>query len=96
MRYTALGQTGLPVSRIAFGTWQLGGASGPTDESAAIAAIRRAAAQGGALFDTAQAHGFGASEELLAGATDGLDRSRGSTRSSGSPSSSGPGWAART
>ena len=36
MKYTTLGRTGLQVSRIAFGTWQLGGDWGPTDESAAI------------------------------------------------------------
>ena len=76
MRYTTLGRTGLRVSRIAFGTWQLGGDWGPTDESAAISAIRRAADRGVTLFDTAQAYGFGASEELLAKAVAGLDRSK--------------------
>jgi aryl-alcohol dehydrogenase-like predicted oxidoreductase len=75
MKYTTLGRTGLKVSRIAFGTWQLGGEWGPTDEPAAIAAIRRAADQGVTLFDTAQAYGFGASERLLAKALTGLDRS---------------------
>ena len=74
MKYTSLGRTGLKVSRIAFGTWQLGGEWGPTDEPAAIAAIRRAADQGVTLFDTAQAYGFGASERLLAKALAGLDR----------------------
>jgi len=54
------------VSRIAFGTWQLGGDWGATDEPAAIAAIRRAADQGVTIFDTAQAYGFGGSERLLA------------------------------
>lgn len=76
MKYTTLGRTGLRVSRIAFGTWQLGGDWGPTDESAAIAAIRQAAEQGVTLFDTAQAYGFGASEQLLAKALAGLDRSK--------------------
>ena len=76
MQYTTLGRTGLRVSRIAFGTWQLGGDWGPTDESAAIAAIRRAADQGVTLFDTAQAYGFGASERLLAKALTGLDRGK--------------------
>jgi hypothetical protein len=74
MKYTVLGRTGLQVSRIAFGTWQLGGDWGPTDEAAATAAIRRAADQGVTLFDTAQAYGFGASERLLAKAIAGLDR----------------------
>ena len=75
MKYTVLGRTGLQVSRIAFGTWQLGGDWGPTDEAAATAAIRRAADQGVTLFDTAQAYGFGASERLLGTAITGLDRS---------------------
>jgi aryl-alcohol dehydrogenase-like predicted oxidoreductase len=76
MKHTTLGRTGLRVSRIAFGTWQFGGDWGPTDESAAITAIRRAADQGVTLFDTAQAYGFGASEQLLASALTGLDRSK--------------------
>lgn len=76
MKYTTLGRTELQVSRIALGTWQLGGDWGPTDESAAITAIRRAAEQGVTLFDTAQAYGFGASEHLLATALTGLDRSK--------------------
>jgi aryl-alcohol dehydrogenase-like predicted oxidoreductase len=74
MEQITLGRSGLPVSRIAFGTWQLGGDWGRTDEDAAVAAIRRAADQGVTLFDTAQAYGFGASERLLARALDGRSR----------------------
>lgn len=59
------------VSKIAFGTWQLGGEWGPTDEAAAVAAIRRAADHGVTLFDTAEGYGFGRSERLLANALDG-------------------------
>ncbi|HSJ74447.1 MAG TPA: aldo/keto reductase [Miltoncostaeaceae bacterium] len=65
MRTITLGMTGLEVSRVAFGTWQLGGEWGSFDERAAIAAIRRARELGITLFDTAQAYGFGASERLL-------------------------------
>ncbi|WP_314173478.1 aldo/keto reductase [Streptomyces winkii] len=65
MRTTTLGVTGLQVSRVAFGTWQLGGDWGPFDEDAAIAAVRRARELGVDFFDTAQAYGFGASERLL-------------------------------
>jgi aryl-alcohol dehydrogenase-like predicted oxidoreductase len=61
-----LGRSGVRVSRIAFGTWQLGGDWGRTDEDAAIAAIRRAADHVMTLFDTAQAYGFGASDWTLA------------------------------
>ncbi|MFE7802695.1 aldo/keto reductase [Nocardia sp. NPDC057440] len=60
-----IGTSGLFVSRIAFGTWQLGGDWGHFDEAAAIAAIRRARELGVNFFDTAQAYGFGASEQLL-------------------------------
>jgi aryl-alcohol dehydrogenase-like predicted oxidoreductase len=65
MRNTTLGRTGIEVSPIAFGTWQLGGEWGRFDESAAIAAIRQARELGINFFDTAQAYGFGASERLL-------------------------------
>jgi aryl-alcohol dehydrogenase-like predicted oxidoreductase len=65
VRTITLGRTGLEVSRIAFGTWQLGGEWGRFDEAAAIDAIRRARDLGITLFDTAQAYGFGASEQLL-------------------------------
>jgi aryl-alcohol dehydrogenase-like predicted oxidoreductase len=71
MKQIRLGRSGLMVSRVAFGTWQLGGDWGPTDEAEAVAAIRRAADRGVTLFDTAQAYGFGESERLLAKALDG-------------------------
>jgi aryl-alcohol dehydrogenase-like predicted oxidoreductase len=69
-----LGRSDLQVSRIAFGTWQLGGEWGATDEEAAARAIRHAADQGINFFDTAQGYGFGASERLLASALQGLRR----------------------
>lgn len=65
MRHTTLGRTGMKVSRVAFGTWQLGGDWGGFAEEEATAAIRRAHEQGVTFFDTAQAYGFGASERLL-------------------------------
>ncbi|OEV03805.1 aldo/keto reductase [Streptomyces nanshensis] len=65
MRTTTLGATGLQVSRVAYGTWQLGGDWGAFDEEAATAAVRRARELGVNFFDTAQAYGFGASERLL-------------------------------
>jgi hypothetical protein len=65
MKMTTLGRSGLHVSRIAFGTWQLGGEWGRFDEDAATTAIRRARELGVNFFDTAQAYGFGASERLL-------------------------------
>lgn len=74
MRYTKLGISGLEVSRVAFGTWQLGGDWGATNEKQATAAIRQAADGGVTLFDTAQAYGFGASERLLGKALQGRRR----------------------
>jgi len=74
MKNIRLGRSELEVSPIAFGTWQLGGDWGATDEEAAVAAIRRAAECGINFFDTAQAYGFGASESLLARALKGRPR----------------------
>jgi len=65
MKTITLGRSGLRVSRIAFGAWQLGGEWGRFDEDAAVTAIRRARELGVNFFDTAQAYGFGASERLL-------------------------------
>ena len=76
MNQTILGKSGMEVSRIAFGTWQLGGEWGPTDTKAATGAIRRATERGVTFFDTAQAYGFGRSEQLLAAALHGLPRER--------------------
>jgi aryl-alcohol dehydrogenase-like predicted oxidoreductase len=93
MNTIALGKSGLVVSRIAFGTWQLGGDWGPTDHTTAIAAIARAADAGVTFFDTAQGYGFGASERLLASALRGRRRqdvviaTKGGLR----PSGNGPG-----
>jgi aryl-alcohol dehydrogenase-like predicted oxidoreductase len=74
MEHVRLGRSGLMVSRLAFGTWQLGGEWGPTDEAQAVGAIRQAAQDGITLFDTAQGYGFGASERLLAKALAGQAR----------------------
>src|SRR5271156_4728625 len=68
MQQVRLGRSGLMVSRLAFGTWQLGGGWGPTDTAAAMGAIRRAADAGITFFDTAQSYGFGQSEQLLSAA----------------------------
>jgi aryl-alcohol dehydrogenase-like predicted oxidoreductase len=75
MEQVRLGRTELQVSRIAFGTWELGGDWGATDEQAAVTAIRHAADQGVNVFDTARGYGFGASEHLLAKALAGRPRS---------------------
>src|SRR5690348_9358487 len=65
MEYTQLGQTDMRVSTIAYGTWQFGGDWGSVEARQAQAAIRRALELGIQLFDTAQAYGFGISEQIL-------------------------------
>ena len=65
MNRVRLGKSELEVSPIAFGTWQLSGDWGQFDEDEAVQAIRFAHEQGVNFFDTAQAYGFGASEEML-------------------------------
>src|SRR6266545_5971439 len=65
MRYQRLGNTELKVSRICFGTWQVGGDWGGIDTELAKAAVRRALELGINFFDTAQGYGWGRSERLL-------------------------------
>lgn len=77
MDKVTLGISGLEVSPIAFGTWQLGPDWGPFDEQEAIEAIRFARQRGVNLFDTAQGYGYGTSERLLGRALrDELDHHR--------------------
>ena len=77
METTRLGMPELEVSRIAFGTWQIGGEWGEFDRAEAVAAIRHARVLGIDFFDTALAYGFGASERLLGEALrDDLDNRR--------------------
>ncbi|HEY3723242.1 MAG TPA: aldo/keto reductase [Acidimicrobiia bacterium] len=60
-----LGRSGLKVSPICFGTWELGGEWGVYDDKAATAAIQRARELDVNFFDTAQGYGFGESEQVL-------------------------------
>jgi len=58
--------TALRVSRVALGTWAMGGWMwGGTDERESIATIRAALEQGINLIDTAPVYGFGVSEEIV-------------------------------
>lgn len=66
MEYRAFGQTGLQVSAIGFGCWELGGQYGHYDESEVISAVQRALDLGINCYDTAEGYGFGRSEDLLA------------------------------
>src|SRR5580698_8021292 len=58
--------TPFKLSRIALGTWAIGGWMwGGTDETAAIDVIHEAIDRGVTLIDTAPAYGFGRSEEIV-------------------------------
>ena len=58
--------TQLRVSRVALGTWAMGGWMwGGTDKREAVATIRAALDQGINLIDTAPVYGFGVSEEIV-------------------------------
>lgn len=77
MERRRLGGTGLEVSRICLGTWQLGGGWGPFDPDEARATVRLAREHGIDFFDTARAYGWGVSENALAeGLGDELRRHR--------------------
>jgi aryl-alcohol dehydrogenase-like predicted oxidoreductase len=58
--------TELRVSRVALGTWAMGGWMwGGTDDRESVATIRAALEQGINLIDTAPVYGFGVSEEIV-------------------------------
>ena len=65
MEYRAFGRTGLDVSAIGFGCWEIGGGYGHFDESVVVKAVHRALDLGINLFDTAEGYGFGQSERIL-------------------------------
>jgi aryl-alcohol dehydrogenase-like predicted oxidoreductase len=66
MKYRTLGRTGLKVSVIGVGTWQLGGEWGKTFAQAEVDAILdRAAGAGINLIDTAECYGDHQAERLI-------------------------------
>jgi aryl-alcohol dehydrogenase-like predicted oxidoreductase len=65
--------TELKISRVALGTWAMGGWMwGGTDQRQSIATIRAALHQGINLIDTAPVYGFGVSEEIVGEALEGV------------------------
>lgn len=66
MKYRPFGQTGIEVSAIGVGCWEIGGGYGSIEEQEFIAAVHTALDLGITCFDTAEAYGFGASERSLA------------------------------
>lgn len=66
MQQRKLGNTGLSVSAIGFGCWEMGNPEyGSSNDNDMIAAVHRAIDLGVTLFDTAPNYGFGGSEEVL-------------------------------
>ena len=66
MKRRLFDHTGVEVSEIGLGTWQLGGADwGEVDESHALATLRAAVEGGVNFFDTSDVYGLGRSEELI-------------------------------
>src|ERR1700747_2033696 len=66
MEYTVISGTKMNVSRIAQGTWAIGGWMwGGTDERESIRTIHVALDTGINLIDTAPVYGFGVSEEIV-------------------------------
>ena len=66
MERIQIGGTDITSSRIALGTWAIGGWMwGGTDERESIATIHAALDHGVTMIDTAPAYGFGRSEEIV-------------------------------
>jgi aryl-alcohol dehydrogenase-like predicted oxidoreductase len=66
MEYTDISGTSLRLSRVALGTWAIGGWMwGGTDDRESSATIRAAVEHGINLIDTAPVYGFGHSEEVV-------------------------------
>src|ERR1700719_2632572 len=66
MEVASIPGTSLEVSRVAIGTWAIGGWMwGGTDEAESIATIRSGIEHGINVIDTAPVYGFGRSEEIV-------------------------------
>ncbi|MCC6628644.1 MAG: aldo/keto reductase [Chloroflexi bacterium] len=58
MQYRMMGSSGLKVSALGYGCWEMGGTYGSFDEREVIDAIQRALDLGVTLYDTALVYGF--------------------------------------
>jgi myo-inositol catabolism protein IolS len=65
MEQRPFGRTGLDVSAVGFGCWEVGGGYGQVDEAEFARAVNRALDLGINCFDTAEGYGMGASERAL-------------------------------
>ncbi len=65
MKQRVFGKTGVKVSEIGLGTWQLGGDWGDVSEKKSLEILNTAANEGVTFFDTADVYGAGRSEKLV-------------------------------
>jgi aryl-alcohol dehydrogenase-like predicted oxidoreductase len=65
MEHRPFGQTGLDVSAIGYGCWEIGGGYGDVEEADFERAVARSLDLGVNCFDTAEGYGMGASERAL-------------------------------
>ncbi len=66
MSMSAFGRSGIPVSEVGLGCWQLGGSDwGDVDDASAFEILDAAVEQGVTFFDTADVYGAGRSETLI-------------------------------
>jgi len=78
METIEIGTSGIVASRVALGTWAIGGWmwGGNSDQDESIRTIRSAVERGITLIDTAPVYGFGHSEEIVGMALSGGLRER--------------------
>ncbi len=65
MELRPFGQTGMQVSAVGYGCWEIGGGYGDIEEAEFQRAVARALDLGINCFDTAEGYGMGASERAL-------------------------------
>src|SRR5271169_5006605 len=78
METIEIGTSGITASRIALGTWAIGGWmwGGNNNQDESVQTIRSAIERGITLIDTAPVYGFGRSEEIVGKALSGGLRER--------------------
>ncbi|MCM8788271.1 MAG: aldo/keto reductase [Candidatus Omnitrophica bacterium] len=66
MKYRTLGKTGVKVSEIGIGTWQLGGSDwGDISEKEGLSILHKSVEMGVNFIDTADVYGMGRSERII-------------------------------
>ena len=73
----SIGSSGVQVSDLIYGCWQMGGDYwGPADDEKLAASCRHALECGVTTFDTAYCYGWGHAETVLGKALEGIPRER--------------------